>query len=363
MERVLANKSNYLAQLGHEITIITTDQNNRKPYFPLNHTIRQIDLGINYTENNNTGLFKKLFDYPKKQKRHKKLLTDQLNKIKPDITVPLFDHDVDLLPNINDGSKKIVEIHFSRFKRLQYGRKGLWRLIDKFRSGRDLATVKRYSKFVVLTHEDKDYWGELDNIVVIPNSNSFPIFEPSLLENKIVIAVGRFDYQKRFEDLIEIWKDIQKFAPNWKLNIFGKGPDKNKLQFLIQDLGLSETVSLKEPVQDIENQYLNSSIIAMTSRYEGLPMALLEGQSAGLPLISYACKCGPKDIIDEGFNGFLIDEGDKEKFAEKLLELIEDDQLRKEMGKNSYNHSKNFSEEVIMQKWIDLFNETLSKKI
>jgi glycosyltransferase involved in cell wall biosynthesis len=149
----------------------------------------------------------------------------------------------------------------------------------------------------------------------------------------------------------------------FKLNIFGKGPDKNKLQFLIQDLGLSETVSLKEPVQDIENQYLNSSIIAMTSRYEGLPMALLEGQSAGLPLISYACKCGPKDIIDEGFNGFLIDEGDKEKFAEKLLELIEDDQLRKEMGKNSYNHSKNFSEEVIMQKWIDLFNETLSKKI
>ena len=361
MERVLANKTNYLAKLGYDITIITTDQNNQKPYFSLDKSIKQIDLGINYTENNNSGLFKKILDYPKKQKLHKNRLANQLNQIKPDITVSLFDHEVGLLPKINSAGKKIVEIHFSRFKRMQYGRKGVWKLIDKFRSKKDLKTVKEYDKFVVLTEEDKDYWGELDNIVVIPNANSFPISERSKLDTNNVIAVGRYDYQKRFDDLIEIWRTVNASKPDWKLNIFGKGPEKENLQKLINDYDLRDSVFLKDPVQDIGNQYLNSSMIVMTSRYEGLPMALLEGQAAGLPLISYACKCGPRDIIREGINGFLLEEGDKNAVANRLLSLMEDESLRDRLGEKSFELSKNFSEEVVMKKWIQLFNDSLSK--
>lgn len=361
MERVLANKANYLAKLGHEITIITTDQQNRKPYFNLDESIKQIDLGINYTGNNNSGLFKKLVDYPKKQSEHKKLLKNLLFKIKPDITVSLFDHEVTLLPNIHDGSKKIVEIHFSRFKRMQYGRKGIWKIIDKIRSNNDLKTVKKYDKFVVLTEEDKSYWGDLDNIAVIPNANSFKISEPSNLNSKNVIAVGRYDYQKRFEDLIDIWAIVHQEEPEWHLNIFGKGPEKDVLQKMIERLNLNDSVTLREPVRNIDEQYLNSSMIVMTSRYEGLPMALLEGQVAGLPLISYTCKCGPKDIISEGVNGFLLEEGDKSGFAKRVIELIRNENLRKEFGEKSFQLSNNFSEEKIMQKWLELFDESLSK--
>lgn len=359
MERVLANKANYLAKLGFEVTIITSDQNNRKPYFDLDPRINQIDLGINYTENNNSGLLKKLFAYPKKQALHKKKLEEHLKSIKPNITISLFDHEVDLLPKIDDGSKKIVEIHFSRFKRMQYGRTGIWRLIDQFRSKRDLRIVQEYDKFVVLTEEDKAYWGEIPNIVVIPNANSFQIQEKSNLDSQKVIAVGRYDYQKRFEDLIESWKIVQQKEPNWQLNIYGKGPEKDALQQLIDNSLLNDSVFLREPVRDIDKKYSESSLIVMTSRYEGLPMALLEGQAAGLPMVSYACKCGPRDIIKEGVNGFLLEEGDKEGVANKILTIIRDKELRDEMGRNSFEMSKNFSEEVVMNKWIQLFNQTL----
>lgn len=362
MERVLANKTNYLAKLGHDISIITTDQKNRKPYFDLHASIKQIDLGINYTENNSSGLLKKIFDYPRKQALHKKLLAEKLSEIQPDICVSLFDHEVGLLPDINDGSKKIVEIHFSRFKRLQYGRKGLWKLIDKYRSNKDLRTVQKFDKFVVLTQEDKSYWGDLPNIVVIPNANSFPVAQRSQLDSKNVIAVGRYDYQKRFEDLVDVWKLVHQEEPDWKLNIFGKGPERENLQNQINKLGLEDTIILKEPVRDIDKQYLSSSMIAMTSRYEGLPMALLEGQASGLPLISYTCKCGPKDIIQEGKNGYLLEEGDKVGMANKILTLIRDPELRDSMGQQAFEMSNNFSEAMVMEKWIQLFNDSLNNR-
>lgn len=362
MERVLANKTNYLAKLGHDISIITTDQKNRKPYFDLHSSIKQIDLGINYTENNSSGLLKKIFDYPRKQALHKKLLAEKLSEIQPDICVSLFDHEVGLLPDMNDGSKKIVEIHFSRFKRLQYGRKGLWKIIDKYRSNKDLRTVQKFDKFVVLTQEDKSYWGDLPNIVVIPNANSFPVAQRSQLDSKNVIAVGRYDYQKRFEDLVDVWKLVHQEEPDWKLNIFGKGPERENLQNQINKLGLEDTLILKEPVRDIDKQYLSSSMIAMTSRYEGLPMALLEGQASGLPLISYTCKCGPKDIIQEGKNGYLLEEGDKVGMANKILTLIRDPELRDSMGQQAFEMSNNFSEAMVMEKWIQLFNDSLNNR-
>lgn len=362
MERVLANKTNYLAKLGHDISIITTDQKNRKPYFDLHASIKQIDLGINYTENNSSGLLKKIFDYPRKQALHKKLLAEKISEIQPDICVSLFDHEVGLLPDLNDGSKKIVEIHFSRFKRLQYGRKGLWKLIDKYRSNKDLRTVQKFDKFVVLTQEDKSYWGDLPNIVVIPNANSFPLAKRSQLDSKNVIAVGRYDYQKRFEDLVDVWKLVHQEEPDWKLNIFGKGPERENLQNQINKLGLEDTLILKEPVRDIDKQYLSSSMIAMTSRYEGLPMALLEGQASGLPLISYTCKCGPKDIIQEGKNGYLLEEGDKVGMANKILTLIRDPELRDSMGQQAFEMSNNFSEAMVMEKWIQLFNDSLNNR-
>ncbi|MCL1669408.1 glycosyltransferase family 4 protein [Elizabethkingia ursingii] len=359
MERVLANKVNYLAGRGYDITIITTDQQGRKPYFELDPRIECIDLGINYTENIDKGILKKILSYSKKQKSHRKKLENVLIGHKADITISMFDNDASFIYKIKDGSKKVLEIHFSRFKRLQYGRKGIWGIIDKYRSYKDLEIVKKYDRFIVLTHEDKDYWGELSNIRVIPNANSFiPSGYPNL-EAKNVIAVGRYDYQKGFDELISVWENVYKLHPDWSLNIFGQGPLKQELQKQINKLGLSEVVHLCPPVKNIEKEYLNSSVLAMTSRYEGLPMALLEAQVCGLPMVAYSCKCGPKDIIHNNINGYLINEGDQKSMAEKLICIINDPILRKEMGAESLRLSGDYTQDQIMKQWVELFKQVI----
>lgn len=355
MERVLANKANYLVNQGFNVTIVTTDQQGRTPYFRLHPNIAQIDLGINYTDNNDRGLLGKLVSYPLKQLKHRKALNDTLEQMKVDIAVSMFDHDADLLWKIQDGSKKVLEIHFSRYKRLQYGRKGLWKWVDIWRNRKDLEIAKHYEKFVVLTEEDKGYWGGLPNIEVIPNAHSFETDTVSTLDQKHVIAVGRYDYQKGFDELIDIWSKVSPLFPDWKLDVFGKGPLKGDLLLQISKLGLGHVVALRGPVSNIQEKYLNSSILAMTSRYEGLPMALLEAQVCGLPMIAYACKCGPRDIIEDGINGFLIGEGEQDVFANRLKTLMGDYSLRIAMGKASREISVRFSEEVVMAKWLRLF--------
>lgn len=359
MERVLANKANYLVQAGYEVVIVTSDQKERPAYFPMDSRITMKDLGINYCDSVHLPILQKILLFRRKQRQHQKVLTELLFELNADIVISMFDHEVEFLYKIPDRSIKLVEIHFSRFKRLQYGRKGLLKIIDQYRSKRDLQLVQKYKRFIVLTEEDKGYWGKLKNIKVIPNSNSFEIPESALLVNKQAIAVGRFDYQKGFEDLIEIWAKVHPQEPEWKLRIFGHGELKEKFNHLIKEHNLQNVVQLCSPTKEIQKEYLSSSMLLMTSRYEGLPMTLLEAQVCGLPLIAYACKCGPRDIIKDGQNGYLIQEGDMLQMTERILTVIRSFDVRQQLGNAAKRMSNEFSENNIMKKWTDLFKEVL----
>ncbi len=356
MERVLANKANYLTGHGYEVVIVTTDQQGLPPFFPLAEQIRCIDLGINYEENNGKSFANKLLHYPLKQYRHQKRLAAILKREKPDITVSMFCNDAGFITRINDGSKKVLEIHFSKFKRLQYNRKGLWRLADLWRSKQDEKTVRRFDKFVVLTEEDKGYWGNLPNITVIPNANTFATSQAAALENKKVIAIGRYTYQKGFERLIEAWNILSPGFPGWKLDIIGNGEERDKLQDLIHAYHLDGQVTLVSPTKSIDKVYLDASVLVMSSRYEGLPMVLLEAQAFGLPIVSFACKCGPKDIVANGETGFLVEENDIEGLARQLVKVMKDKNLRKQMGRKAKEASLRYAEDAVMAKWTALFD-------
>lgn len=356
MERVLANKANYLTGHGYEVVIVTTDQQGLPPFFPLAEQIRCIDLGINYEENNGKSFANKLLHYPLKQYRHQKRLAAILKREKPDITVSMFCNDAGFITRINDGSKKVLEIHFSKFKRLQYNRKGLWRLADLWRSKQDEKTVRRFDKFVVLTEEDKGYWGNLPNITVIPNANTFATSQVAALENKKVIAIGRYTYQKGFERLIEAWNILSPGFPGWKLDIIGNGEERDKLQDLIHAYHLDGQVTLVSPTKSIDKVYLDASVLVMSSRYEGLPMVLLEAQAFGLPIVSFACKCGPKDIVANGETGFLVEENDIEGLARQLVKVMKDKNLRKQMGRKAKEASLRYAEDAVMAKWTALFD-------
>ena len=356
MERVLANKANYLTGHGYEVVIVTTDQQGLPPFFPLAEQIRCIDLGINYEENNGKSFANKLLHYPLKQYRHQKRLAAILKREKPDITVSMFCNDAGFITRINDGSKKVLEIHFSKFKRLQYNRKGLWRLADLWRSRQDEKTVRRFDKFVVLTEEDKGYWGNLPNITVIPNANTFATSQAAALENKKVIAIGRYTYQKGFERLIEAWNILSPGFPGWKLDIIGNGEERDKLQDLIHAYHLDGQVTLVSPTKSIDKVYLDASVLVMSSRYEGLPMVLLEAQAFGLPIVSFACKCGPKDIVANGETGFLVEGNDIEGLARQLVKVMKDKNLRKQMGRKAKEASLRYAEDAVMAKWTALFD-------
>lgn len=361
MERVLSVKANYLARLGYEVHIITTDQMGRGVYFPLHETIQLHHLDLNY-EGSNGSLWGKAKALLLDRSRHKRMLTKLLSEIQPDCTISMFGHEAPFLPKLRVGGVKVLEYHFSKLKRLQYGRQGIWGILDRYYTYLDERVVRRYDKFVVLTEEDKALWGELPNITVIPNPQPFTSELCSDLKAKQVVAAGRYCHQKNFEALIRIWAKLQPWFPEWQLAIYGDGELRKDLEALVSELGLTSSINLAPPTNDMQAVYRNSSIYAMTSRYEGLPMVLIEAQTMGLPIVAYACPCGPRDIITDFRDGFLVEPGDEATFAERLQILMLVDERREAMGYSAREASKRYSIERIMQSWQELLDELLPSK-
>lgn len=359
MERIITEKANALSELGHHVSVITADQMNRPVFFTLHPSVSFYDLEINYSENK--GLLKKICHNHHKLKQHKEKLSKLLYELHPDITISTMGNEFLFLYKIKDGSKKLLEIHFGKGYRLMRNRKWLWKLIDLYRDKQETLLVSRYDKFVVLTQEDKLRWNKVDNIVVIPNFlTSYPSCR-AYLENKVCLAVGRLSHQKGFDMLIKSWKLVYEQFPDWKLNIYGGGELYNSLNALIDSLGLREVVNIYPPTTQIENAYIESSMMLVTSRYEGLPLVILEAYSFGIPVVSFACQCGPRDLIRDGVDGFLVEDYDIETFAYKTMRLMENMSQRKKMGHAAYESSLDYSKEKIMSRWIGLFESMLEQ--
>lgn len=364
MERVLLNKVTYLSALPEwEVSLVTTDQHQRPSFYPFPEKVRMTDLEINYSDDNDKGIWKKITSYLCKRKEHKRKLTALLLKEKPDIVVSLYPSESSFIPDIKDGSKKVLELHFNKFFRIQYGRKGIIGLIDRWRTRQDERIVRRFDKFVVLTNEDKGYWGGLPNIEVIPNAAIHVSKNYSEVKNKRVIAVGRLDYQKGFDRLIQAWKLVQhtgRFS-DWKLDIFGQGEWREMLQQMIDKQGLQNTVKINPPTNAILNEYVHSSLLVMSSNYEGFGMVLVEAMSCGVPVISFDCKCGPKDIIQPGINGLLVPNGDIQALADAMMKVMEDEAYRKMLSLNARKVVDTYSEQAVMSQWILLFTSITAK--
>ena len=364
MERVLLNKVTYLSALPEwEVSVVTTDQHQRPSFYPFPEKVRMTDLEINYSDDNDKGIWKKITSYLCKRKEHKRKLTALLLKEKPDIVVSLYTSEYSFIPDIKDGSKKVLELHFNKFFRIQYGRKGIIGLIDRWRTRQDERIVRRFDKFVVLTNEDKGYWGGLPNIEVIPNAAIHVSKNYSEVKNKRVIAVGRLDYQKGFDRLIQAWRLVQhtgRFS-DWKLDIFGQGEWREMLQQMIDKQGLQNTVKINPPTNAILNEYVHSSLLVMSSNYEGFGMVLVEAMSCGVPVISFDCKCGPKDIIQPGINGLLVPNGDIQALADAMMKVMEDEAYRKMLSLNARKVVDTYSEQAVMSQWILLFTSITAK--
>ena len=364
MERVLTLKANYFADvLGYKIYIILTDNKDKEPYYKLSPKIKLINIDINFDTNWRLPIYKRTFSYLIKQIRYKRRLKELLFEIRPDITISTLRREINFLNSIKDGSKKIGEIHFSRthYRNMESNGKEnvLKRLISKLWMYQLIRELKKLSMFVTLSSEDNDRWSEIKKRTYIYNPLSFFPDKTSECNTKQVIAVGRYTYQKGFDMLIESWKYVKEKHPDWVLKIYGGG--ERKSYFELRDrLGLEDNVFLEPSTDNIIDKYCESSFFVLSSRFEGFGMVITEAMACGLPAVSFTCPSGPKDIIKDGEDGLWVENGNIKEMAEKISFLIENEELRKEMGRKARINVERFKIENIAKQWEDLFNKVLS---
>ncbi len=234
-----------------------------------------------------------------------------------------------------------------------------------------IKRVQRYmaakfaDKIITLTDADRNNYISKYNInpqkveFIYNWINSINSVEKYNVNSRKLVTVGRFDKQKGYDYLSKVTVNVLSKYPDWQWDIYGSGEDsiRNELKANLEKGEVLSQVNFMGNVKGIENIYPNHGIYVMTSRYEGLPLVLLEAKQYGLPIVSFNCPTGPSEIVIDGENGYLINDFDIEEMSNKICKLIEDKELRGKFSENSLNDTEKFSKERILQQWIHLIEE------
>ncbi|MGO1226074.1 MAG: Stealth CR1 domain-containing protein [Brachybacterium sp.] len=220
----------------------------------------------------------------------------------------------------------------------------------------------RVDALVVLTERNgewlREQWGDrAPRIEVIPNALPATGRPLSGGRQKVVMGAGRLVRSKGFIDLIRAFGEVADEHPDWRLRIFGDGPQRGDLLRMARNLGIAGQVELMPPTTDIEAEWARASIGALASSYEGLPLVLLEARGAGLPVVAYDCETGPREIIENGEDGYLVPVGDVGGFASSLRLLMTDEARRDAMSRNAAESMQRFAPEVVAEQWSSLFED------
>lgn len=354
IEKVLSQKANYLADVsGDEVYVVTYNQQKNKPVYTFSNQIKFFDLNINYEILLSYFHPKNLKKVPK----HRAALKNILKEINPDVVVSChYGPDFYFLPFLEKQIPKIKEFHSSRF--FYQGNSG--GLKDKILKKLGSKIEKKYNQLVVLNDSESEFYAN-KNIAVIPNPAEITEKKADYHSKKIM-AAGRISPVKNFGELITIFSRLAKDFPDWELHFYGENYSdmKEKLTIIIKKLGLEKQIKFKNSVTDLKKIMCNYSIYAMTSHTECFPMVLLESLSVGIPVISYDAPTGPKHIIKNNEDSFLIPNKNLDIFTAQLKILMQDENLRKEMGAKARGNVRRFAIDLIMQKWKNMFDNLTS---
>ena len=224
-----------------------------------------------------------------------------------------------------------------------------------------LACYSLYDRIVTLTESDSRYIASIPfikkgKVTSIKNMSPYPALEASELssplQKKLAIAVGRLSHQKNFLRLLKIWSKSQ--TDDWRLLILGDGDERATLESFIMNNNITN-VELCHATKNIQDYYRKAACLLMTSRYEGLPMVLIEAKSFGLPVIAFDCPSGPSELING--DGYLIDYNDDESYIEHLNLLMSDENIKKNLSCKALLNSEDFSESKIYSLWCDVLND------
>lgn len=360
--RTVLNVANYLVNNGYEVEIVSVLRYRKEPFFYIDPKIRIVVLHSKLIKRvNKKGLEGKIINFLDKSKsklihpddeghHHFSLLTDiKMYKYLKDIKEGVL---ISTRPSFNIFTAKYVNKNVvtigQEHLNLSIYPKRLQKSIKKY--------YPKLNYLATLTDDDTlDYKKLFSNekIQIVKLTNSIPPFESKLsnLEDKTILAAGRLVPQKGFDLLIEAFAKIVDKAPDWKVKIFGAGKDKEMLQDMIAERHLYNNVLLMGPTQEIEKELTRSSIYALSSRFEGFGMVIVEAMQCGVPVVSFDCPKGPGEIIAHNEDGILVEDGNIDAFADALLELIEDKNKRIKFGEKAVENVKRYTIDEIGKQW------------
>lgn len=317
----LANKLSLMA--NYEVTLLNRESIKSNTAYPVFDNVKVVVISSNF------------FEFYKKLKIHVSLHSYDMVIVHNMGKLSLL---CALLPKV----KKLVTLEHvsfvSRPKKIQILSKFFYKWVDQV---------------VTLTQKDKEQFDKFHSkVIVIPNFSPFPIVPDLPLSSKKIVTIGRLTDQKNYLHLLKAWQKIYQVIPEWHLNIYGEGEHKKMLEDYIKQNSLQQVI-LKGSTSNVEDVYRNSDFFVMSSKYEGLPMVLVEAQSFGLPIVSYDCPFGPSDVIQDHKNGLLVENQNIEALADAILQLASSPNMLAEFSQNSLVNAKKYQPEQILKVWIE----------
>lgn len=369
LERVLADKINYLAENEFDIYFITCDQCGQPFSYHLSPLIRCYDLGgIRYHSIYRYKYPQRLLAIKKYENDYKKRILHKLYEIMPDIIITNTSFNATLIADIPYPCHKIIESHIAQPFIMKAGPKHAYlnKIEYAFKSIYDryfIHKIKKYDELVVLTKQDQKDWGKYRKTTYIPNPlTSFPNKIKTENETKKIIAVGRLYGQKGFDLLAEAWAKIAIKYPDWSITIYGDGNEKKDIENYIKKFHVEKSLTIHSAVSNIIDKYLESDFLVLSSRAEGFGLVLIEAMSCGIPCVAFNCPSGPDEIITNNVDGLLAQNGNTDDLANKIEYMITHKHERMQMGRKARLSSEKYKKDNVMKQWITLFNNLTSTK-
>lgn len=363
-ERVITDKANYLAGLGHHLMLISYEQGQHPLPYKLHSLVKFKDLNCRFFTLSRYPLLIRLHYYYLLKRKFRKALRKCIEEYRPDVVVLASDWQT-LMGEVIDAAKNvpvIAEFHNAyNYVMRKVGISGnlfkIW-LIQSYYN----YTIKKLNKcaqLVVLTEADAQLWRQhFNNVRVIPNPVTYypEVIDDVAKDQGRIIFVGRFNHEKRIDRLISAFSMIADKYPEWHVDIFGDGNEKEHLLSQIKSCGMDNRIIIHEPTKQIFDEYKRSQMLVLCSEHEASPLVLVEAMACGVPCVSLDCPNGPREIIKDGETGLLAKDGDVKDLASKIEWLITHERERKEMGQKARISAAARKLSVVMKDWENLYS-------
>ena len=362
-ERVITDKANYLAKAGHQLMLVSYEQGQHPLPYELHPSVGYKDLDCRFFTLSRFSAPWRIWHFLRLRRKFRRSLQATISGFKADVVVMASDWQIliDEVLAAADAVPVVAEFHNAYdyvMRNVEKSGSPLKQRLVKAYYWQTLKHLKRCAKLVILTYADAENWRRhFDNVTVIPNPvTCYPDVIDDVPKDKgRIIFVGRFNHEKRIDRLIDAFAMIGVKYPQWHVDIFGDGNEKERLKQQIQDLHLEQRVIIHNPTSAIFDEYKRSEMLVLCSEHEASPLVLVEAMACGVPCVSLDCPIGPREIIKDGETGLLAQDGDVQDLANKMEWMITHEAERLEMGRKARVSAASRKLDVVMGQWESLY--------